>query len=143
MRATKEVNVKNTNHGITLIALIITIIVMLILVAVTITMAVDGGLFGQAASAGTETNEAVKAEQELGRGAIKIKDGTTIYEYDNINAYFTNTPSKVYGDDETLDNSEKNEDEATCWFCKWCGFTEYDLDRPFREVVFECLNCRK
>ena len=54
----------NTNHGITLIALIITIIIMLILVAVTITMAVNGGLFGQAASAGTQTNERVQEELE-------------------------------------------------------------------------------
>ena len=44
---------KNTNKksGITLIALIITIIVMLILVAVTISMAVNGGLFGYAGNA--------------------------------------------------------------------------------------------
>jgi len=101
--------IKNRQEkGITLIALVITIIVMLILVAVTITMAVDGGLFGRAADAGRQTNEAVLAEQELGSGVIKIKKGSTIYEYDNINAYFTNTPSKVYEDgkieEETPDN---------------------------------------
>ena len=39
---------KNTAKGITLIALVITIIVMLILVAVTISMALNGGLFGYA-----------------------------------------------------------------------------------------------
>jgi len=41
------------NKGITLIALIITIIIMLILVAVTLTIALQGGLFEQAGRAGT------------------------------------------------------------------------------------------
>ena len=59
MKRTREF--KN-NKGITLIALVITIIVMLILVAVTIAMAVDGGLFSKATYAGLKSNEAVKAE---------------------------------------------------------------------------------
>ena len=49
------------NKGITLIALIITIIVMLILVSVTISMAVNGGLFEQAGRAVSQTNNALKA----------------------------------------------------------------------------------
>ena len=40
-----------TQKGITLIALVITIIVMLILVAVTISMAINGGLFEKAGKA--------------------------------------------------------------------------------------------
>ena len=48
--------------GITLIALIITIIVMLILVAVTVTVAKDGGLFTTARQAKVDT--AYKAEEE-------------------------------------------------------------------------------
>jgi len=76
------------NHGITLIALIITIIVMLILVAVTITMAVNGGLFAKAAHAGTKTNEAVALEQELGSGIIRVGNKT----YTSIDAYFDNDP---------------------------------------------------
>lgn len=59
--------------GITLIALVITIIVMLILVSVTITMAVNGGLFGYAKNAAVGTNEAMAAEQELGSGKIKVE----------------------------------------------------------------------
>ena len=55
---------KDTNKGITLIALVITIIVMLILVAVTITMALKGGLFDYASSAGRKTNTATADEQE-------------------------------------------------------------------------------
>ena len=48
---------KEKNKGITLIALIITIIVMLILVGVTITVALNGGLFETATKAATETKK--------------------------------------------------------------------------------------
>ena len=72
MRTTKGLNKKNVGagpvsaqKGITLIALVITIIVMLILVAVTITMAVNGGLFEYAGRAGTQMNGAIVNEQEL------------------------------------------------------------------------------
>lgn len=58
--------------GITLIALVITIIVMLILVAVTITMAVNGGLFEYAGRAGKETQNAIDKEQELANGKVEI-----------------------------------------------------------------------
>ena len=55
---------KNDQRGITLVALIITIIVMLILVAVTISIALNGGLFDKARTASRETriaqaNEAI------------------------------------------------------------------------------------
>ena len=49
--------------GITLIALIITIIVMLILVAVTINVALNGGIFNRATDAKTKTN--VEKEKEI------------------------------------------------------------------------------
>ena len=62
------------NRGITLIALIITIIVMLILVAVTISMAVNGGLFGYAGNAAKDTELAKQDEQKLGGGQIKVDD---------------------------------------------------------------------
>lgn len=61
-----------SQKGITLIALVITIIVMLILVAVTITMAVNGGLFDYARKAATDTNEAMKQEQNLGSGFVNV-----------------------------------------------------------------------
>ena len=51
------------NEGITLIALIITIIVMLILVAVTINMAVNEGLFGYAGNAARETKVEKQKEE--------------------------------------------------------------------------------
>lgn len=72
MRTTNELNKKtvgagpvSAQKGITLISLVITIIVMLILVAVTISMAVNGGLFDYAGKAVGDTNNALKAEQQL------------------------------------------------------------------------------
>ena len=65
------------NKGITLIALVITIIVMLILVAVTISMAINGGLFDYAGKAVGETQNAIDEEQKLAEGKIKI--GETWY----------------------------------------------------------------
>lgn len=76
--------------GITLIALVITIIVMLILVAVTITMAVNGGLFNYATKAGQETNAAILNEQVLANGSVTI-NGTTFTDADinDIIDYYT------------------------------------------------------
>ena len=53
------------NSGITLIALVITIIVMLILVSVTISMAVNGGLFEYAGNAAKETKTEIEREKNL------------------------------------------------------------------------------
>ena len=47
---------------------------MLILVAVTITMAVNGGLFNYAGKAATQTNSAIDAEQEL----ANLGEGLTV-----------------------------------------------------------------
>ena len=63
-----------TQNGITLIALVITIIVMLILVAVTISMAINGGLFEKAGKATGDTKNAMNAEQTLAKGGIIIGD---------------------------------------------------------------------
>ena len=57
MRGKKE-------RGITLIALIITIIVMLILVAVTVTTAINGGIFKKAGEAVSKTRDSMKNEQD-------------------------------------------------------------------------------
>ncbi len=56
MKKNRRKNTTTSNQGITLIALIITIIVMLILVGVTINVALQGGLF-------TTAKEAVKQTQ--------------------------------------------------------------------------------
>ena len=88
----------NTNKGITLIALVITIIVMLILVAVTISMAVNGGLFNYAEKAVSETQNARDEEQKLANGGVKI-DGEW---YNSIDEYLNGgslTLGAVYTDD--------------------------------------------
>ena len=64
------------NKGITLIALVITIIVMLILVAVTISMAINGGLFDYAGKAVSDTQNAIANEQEL----TKLEANMTVDE---------------------------------------------------------------
>lgn len=63
------------DNGITLIALVITIIVMLILVVVTIRIATDGKLFDYAGEAAKKTQEEVAKEKELSNGII---DGQSI-----------------------------------------------------------------
>ena len=54
---------KNSEKGITLIALIITIIVMLILVAVTISVALNGGIFDRAKTASDKTQRQAEKEE--------------------------------------------------------------------------------
>ena len=80
-----EIAQKNntSQRGITLIALVITIIVMLILVAVTITMAINGGLFENAGRAVGETQNELDKEQQLADGKIQI-DGVW---YNSIDDY--------------------------------------------------------
>ena len=77
------------NNGITLIALVITIIVMLILVAVTISMAINGGLFEKTGKAVGETENAVNKEQQLSNGGITI-DGKY---YNSIDEYLGESTS--------------------------------------------------
>ena len=66
--------ITKNHNGITLIALIITIIVMMILVAVSVTVALDGGLFGTAKKAASETE--LKAEEEMLLSAVVGAIGT-------------------------------------------------------------------
>lgn len=71
--------------GITLVALVITIIVMLILVGVSVTVALKGGLFDTAKSAASQTNAAGTAENKLAEGQVNVSGN--VYE---INDYATN-----------------------------------------------------
>ncbi len=79
----KKTNKNHTSHfshltsdheGITLIALIITIIVMLILVGVTITVALNSGLFGTARKAAYQTEIAEIQEQLEIAKAVKVAE---------------------------------------------------------------------
>ena len=72
--------IKN-QKGITLIALIITIIVMLILVGVTINVALNGGLFKKAETATRETEEKAILEEML---AMMIIDDNGKFKPDEI-----------------------------------------------------------
>ncbi len=60
--------------GITLVALVITIIVMLILVGVSVTVAIQGGLFDAAETAVGETNNALANEQDLDSGKVTVNN---------------------------------------------------------------------
>ena len=70
-------------RGITLVALVITIIVMLILLGVTITIALNGGLFGYAKNAVDQMNGVMTNEKELDGEKVTIDEET----YDSIDDY--------------------------------------------------------
>ena len=105
---------KHTSNGITLIALVITIIVMLILVAVTISMAINGGLFEKAGKATGDTKNAMNAEQQLADGRIQI-DGKT---YASIDDYLAGKEAVLdydktkTNDDGTLKSNAKYESDG-------------------------------
>lgn len=69
--------------GITLVALVITIIVMLILVGVSITVALNGGLFTNAKDAANNTSEARNAELNLSNGKVTVNN-----EVKNVSDYY-------------------------------------------------------
>ena len=104
----EEITLKN-QKGITLIALIITIIVMLILVGVTINVALNGGLFTKAeqatqqmeASMVKEQFEIAKAVEIANNGGKKLEDYSiiTIDKLDldqTTKNKYTNTPTNEY-----------------------------------------------
>ena len=92
---------KQNKSGITLIALIITIIIMLILAAVTISIIVNGGLFDQARNA----KEQYEIAAELEKIKIFIADEyiSKINESDNEKGYLG---TALY---------DKNVQNAECW----------------------------
>lgn len=63
-----------SQKGITLVALIITIIVMLILVAVSVTVLIQSGLFESAKEAGKQTQNAYEEEAEMNKANINGQD---------------------------------------------------------------------
>ena len=72
-----------TQKGITLIALIITIIVMLILVGVSVSVALNTGLFKTAQGVAKNTQAAAEEETELSGGKVKVGDAV----YESLDAY--------------------------------------------------------
>ncbi len=83
-----------TKRGITLIALVITIIVMLILVAATVTVALNGGLFKSAKKATVDTELAREEESQLSSGRVLIDN----VWYDSIENYIAGIESDDQGD---------------------------------------------
>ena len=76
------------NKGITLVALIITIVVMLILVAVSINILVNSNLIGHAEKTGDAYAGAIKNEENLGNDGITINGE----KYASIEDYINNNP---------------------------------------------------
>ena len=79
--------IKNKS-GITLVALIITIVVMLILVAVSINILVNSNLIGHAEKTGDAYAGAIKNEENLGNDGITINGE----KYASIEDYINNNP---------------------------------------------------
>ena len=79
--------IKNKS-GITLIALIITIVVMLILVAVSINILVNSNIIGHAEKTGDAYAGAIKNEQNLGNDGITINGK----KYASIDDYINHKP---------------------------------------------------
>ncbi len=96
-----------TEKGITLIALVITIIVMLILVGVSVTVALNGGLFDTAKEAAEGTASKRNEELELSSGKVTINGE----EYNSIDEYVKGSGNGTGGEKyETIDvetNCEK------------------------------------
>ena len=89
--------------GITLVALVITIIVMLILVGVSITVALNGGLFNTAKDAANNTQEARNAELNLSSGKVTVNGeevelkGKSEYIFINVLEYISFDVTNAHG----------------------------------------------
>ena len=70
--------------GITLVALIITIIVMLILVGVSISVALNGGLFDNASDSARKTKQA------------QVSEAAALAKAEVLSAYYNTPESKTY-----------------------------------------------
>ena len=95
------------NQGITLIALIITIIIMLILVAVTIVILINTGIIEKAQDAADETELAYQRESMLGRN---INIGGNVYN--DIDSYIAHLRAN-----RELHSWHRNGDVLTCSHC--------------------------
>lgn len=97
--------------GITLIALVITIIVMLILVTVTIRVATDGNLFTHAANAAKGTKSAIADENAILDGNIGNKTIESIVA-EQTGGSSTPAVTLIHF---TIDGTEYTVEEGTIW----------------------------
>ena len=86
-----------TQKGITLVALVITIIVMMILVGVSVTVALNGGLFSTAQQAVADTETERDKELALSDGRVKVNG----VWYDKMEDYVANKPSENQSENST------------------------------------------
>ncbi len=115
----QKVKIRQNSKGITLIALVITIIVLLILAAVSIaTLTGDNGILTKADTAKTQTTE----EQE--REEVKLAYGATVTE-----KLSKGDTSNVTADELNIELSKQNT-QATAT----AGTTEGDIDVTFSET---------
>jgi len=111
---------KTNSKGITLVALIITIIVMLILVGVSIQVVINSNLIGTAQDAANRTETAY--EEEGSNGEIKVGNDT----YGSIDEYMNQGKKITFYVDETPYTAIEGWD--------WNTFIENDLTRYLFEI---------
>lgn len=100
--------------GITLIALVITIIIMLILIAVTIRLAIDGGLFNYAKTAKEGTASEALKDQELSNLASNLT-------YDDLIDNYSEKKSITF----TLKGVQYQAKEGMTW-AEWINNPKYN-----------------
>ncbi len=120
------------HNGITLIALVITIIVMLILVGVTVTVALNGGLFNQAKVATADTQNAVNKEQNLSSGELKVNG----VWYDSLEDYTNEIPSKKGNWELSVDGKTVTNGEVTLKVGDYVNYTQDEGTYPNEKLGY-------
>ena len=114
---------RREEKGITLVALIITIVVMLILVAVSINVLVNSNLIGHAEKTGDAYAGAIKNEEKLGNDGITINDK----EYASIDDYIESRKPLPEGAGKRAEKTKEYSDGTkTAWIPE--GFTVSGID---------------
>ena len=106
------------NNGITLIALIITIIVMLILVGVTINVALNGGLFEKAKNASVQTQREADRE-ELIVAMIGAYNNEGSFKISNAISDLPEDVKWCGAEDTTYSETDETTPDAETWEGSW------------------------
>ena len=151
MEGEKQKMKKAEEKGITLIALIITIIVMMILVGVTVNLALNGGLFSTTKEAVSRTIE--EKERELIQEGYShyIMQGYTKLEtddFDDLEEFFLGSEKKGVNID-TLIDEESSINGTVCFLDENRGINitikeeediEFSIDEKDMYIYFEYNN---
>lgn len=116
------------SKGITLVALIITIIVMLILVAVTVSILINSNVIGQAKSAGERTEKAYNNESNFGESLTINVDGKS---YGSIDDYLNNREQVEEIHNWVRGTTSETRDNLTCT----CDVCTNDGENPAGRTV--------